>query len=111
MELVNIIKWTIKILGAIPLIVVLFLWSQGYVDEFYSGKNKAEWVNVYLSKYNLAIKLYWVITIAVLSSGYFIYFKNSVKSIGFVSIFSTISIIVALIIYLIVIKEFPKAGP
>lgn len=110
MELITIIRWLIRILGLIPLMLVIFLWTQGYVDEFYLVKNKAEWINDAFEEYDLLVKIYWVITIPLILFGYYLSFKGMCKSIGKESSFAMVSIVIAIIFYLVVIIDFPKAA-
>jgi|GEM_PF-3814021 len=108
MELVTIIKWIIRILGLIPLILVVFLWTQGYVDEFYQARNEAEWINDAFVKYDFLVEIYWAITIPLILFGYYLNFKGMKKGIGKDSSFAIASIVIAIIFYLVVIMNYPE---
>ena len=111
MELMNAIKYLIALLGIAPIAAVLFMWSQGYVDEFYQIRNQAPWIDEFFRDYSAFIKTYWAITISMIIFGYYIYFRGIDKSLGFSSFFATLAIFVAIVLYFILINDIPKAGP
>ncbi|WP_162559188.1 hypothetical protein [Tritonibacter mobilis] len=111
MELMIVVKYLIKLLGVVPVVTVLFMWSQGYVDEFYQARNNAPWIDDFFRNHATLVKAYWLITALAIIYGYYAYLRGIDKSLGFASIFATLAIFVAFVLYFILIKDIPKAGP
>jgi hypothetical protein len=70
MELTNMLRLTILILGFVPICVVLLMWSQGYVDEFYPARNQAEWIDAGMTQYTWVIRLYWILAVTTIVAGF-----------------------------------------
>lgn len=110
MELVSILTNLIRIIGSLPLVVVIFMWSQGYVDEFYPNKNQAPWIDDILKTYGGIIKIYWAITLPFIVAGYIMCFTGHGRAIGIASLLATLLIVLAIVMYFLLIKDFPSAA-
>jgi len=104
-------KYLIKLLGVAPAVTVLFMWSQGYVDELYQARNNAPWINGFFRNHATLVKAYWLITALAIIYGHYAYLHGIDKSIGFSSFFATLAIFAAFVLYFILTKDIPKAGP
>ena len=111
MELTNVLRLTILVLGIVPICVVLFMWSQGYVDEFYPARNQAAWIDTWMDRYAWMVRLYWILAAAAIFAGFWFCRRQDGSILCLVSALALIAIVVAVALYLYVIKDFPKAGP
>lgn len=111
MEFMNMLRFTILILGIVPICAVLFMWSQGYVDEFYPARNQAAWIGDWMNRYTWLVRLYWVLAVTAIGAGFWFCRRQDGSGLCLVSIFALIAILAAVALYLYVIKDFPKAGP
>lgn len=107
MELANMLRLAILILGIVPICVVLFMWSQGYVDEFYPARNQAAWID----RYAWVVRLYWILAVVGIVAGFWFCCRQDGSILCLVSALALIAIGVAVALYLYVIKDFPKTGP
>ena len=105
------LRLTILFLGIVPICVVLFMWSQGYVDEFYPARNQAAWIDAWMGRYALMVRLYWVLALAAIVAGFWFCRRQDGSDLCLVSALALIAIVAAVAFYLCVIKEFPQAGP
>lgn len=111
MDLTNVLRLTILALGIVPICIVLFLWSQGYVDEFYPARNQAAWIDTWKHRYAWMIRLYWFSAAAAIFAGFWFCRRQDGSTLCLMSALALIAILVAVALYLFVIKDFPKAGP
>jgi hypothetical protein len=104
-------NYLLKTLGVAPIVAVLIMWLQGYVDEFYQTNNNAPWIDDFFRNHEAFIQSYWLITASAITYGIYSYLRGVDKSIRFSLVFAILAILLAFVFYFVLIKDIPKAGP